>query len=139
MAVEIVMPKLSDTMEEGRILKWLKEEGDFVRKGEVVAEVETDKADMDLEVFSAGVISEIRYKEGDTVAVGTVIAVLGSDSKKDEPKKSPKPSKKKEGDANEQLDGSEEQSFLLHPFVNQGAIRGEYRVFMEYDGPDTEQ
>ncbi len=85
MAVEIVMPKLSDTMEEGRILKWLKKEGDFVSKGDVIAEVETDKADMDLEVFSSGVITEIRYQEGDTVAVGTVIALLGGDSKKDAP------------------------------------------------------
>jgi Pyruvate/2-oxoglutarate dehydrogenase complex, dihydrolipoamide acyltransferase (E2) component, and related enzymes len=51
MAVEIVMPKLSDTMEEGRILRWLKNEGDFVNKGDVIAEVETDKADMDLEAF----------------------------------------------------------------------------------------
>ena len=94
MSVDIVMPKLSDTMEEGRILKWLKKEGDFVKKGEVVAEVETDKADMDLEVFSSGVISEIRYQEGDTVPVGTVIAILGGESKKEEPKK-PKEAPKK--------------------------------------------
>ena len=93
MAVEIVMPKLSDTMEEGRILKWLKKEGDFVKKGEVVAEVETDKADMDLEVFSSGVISEILYQEGDTVPVGTVIAVLGGESKKEGPKKTKEESK----------------------------------------------
>ena len=59
MAIEIVMPKLSDTMEEGRLLRWLKQEGDFVNKGEVIAEVETDKADMDLEVFSSGILTKI--------------------------------------------------------------------------------
>ncbi|HPD60932.1 MAG TPA: dihydrolipoamide acetyltransferase family protein [Thermodesulfobacteriota bacterium] len=87
MAVEIVMPKLSDTMEEGKILRWLKKEGDFVNKGDVVAEVETDKADMDLEVFSSGILTKIIYKDGDTVPVGTVIAVLGGEKTVEVPKK----------------------------------------------------
>ncbi|MDY6971202.1 MAG: dihydrolipoamide acetyltransferase family protein [Thermodesulfobacteriota bacterium] len=77
MAVEIVMPKLSDTMEEGKILRWLKKEGDYVTKGEVVAEIETDKADMELEAFSSGILSKIFFKEGETVRVGAVIALLG--------------------------------------------------------------
>ncbi len=77
MAVEIVMPKLSDTMEEGKILRWLKKEGDYVAKGEVVAEIETDKADMELEAFSSGVLSKIFFKDGETVPVGVVIALLG--------------------------------------------------------------
>ena len=96
MAVEIVMPKLSDTMEEGRILRWLKKEGDFVNKGDVIAEVETDKADMDLEVFSSGIVTKILYKEGDTVPVGTVIAVLGGEQTREVPKKvvEPLPEKK---------------------------------------------
>jgi pyruvate dehydrogenase E2 component (dihydrolipoamide acetyltransferase) len=96
MAVEIVMPKLSDTMEEGRILRWLKKEGDFVNKGDVIAEVETDKADMDLEVFSSGILSKIFYKEGDTVPVGTIIAILGGDETVKVPKKvaEPLPEKK---------------------------------------------
>ena len=74
-------------MEEGRILRWLKKEGDFVNKGEVIAEVETDKADMDLEVFSSGILTKILYKEGDTVPVGTVIAVLGREEIEEVPKK----------------------------------------------------
>jgi pyruvate dehydrogenase E2 component (dihydrolipoamide acetyltransferase) len=96
MAVEIVMPKLSDTMEEGRILRWLKKEGDFVNKGDVIAEVETDKADMDLEVFSSGILTKIFYKEGDTVPVGTVIAVLGGEQTAEVSKKvvEPLPEKK---------------------------------------------
>ena len=96
MAIEIVMPKLSDTMEEGKVLHWLKKEGDFVNKGEVIAEVETDKADMDLEVFSSGILTKILYKEGDTVPVGTVIAVLGGEATAEVPKKvvEPFPEKK---------------------------------------------
>jgi len=95
MAIEIVMPKLSDTMEEGKILHWLKKEGDFVNKGEVIAEVETDKADMDLEVFSTGILTKILYKEGDTVPVGTVIAVLGGEETAEVPKKVVEPLPKK--------------------------------------------
>jgi pyruvate dehydrogenase E2 component (dihydrolipoamide acetyltransferase) len=82
MAIEIVMPKLSDTMEEGKIIRWLKKEGDYVTKGEVVAEIETDKADMDLEAFSSGILSKILFKEGETVPVGTVIAILGEGDEK---------------------------------------------------------
>ena len=76
MSVEIVMPKLSDTMEEGTILKWLKQVGDRVAAGEVIAEVETDKADMELEAYDEGVLSEVRVAEGQSAPVGAVIAVL---------------------------------------------------------------
>lgn len=76
MPIEITMPKLSDTMEEGTILRWLKRVGDSVAQGEVLAEVETDKADMELEAEQSGTLSEIRIKEGDVATVGTVIAVL---------------------------------------------------------------
>jgi pyruvate dehydrogenase E2 component (dihydrolipoamide acetyltransferase) len=76
MSIEITMPKLSDTMEEGTILRWLKGVGDPVAKGDVLAEVETDKADMELEAEQGGTLSEIRIKEGDAAAVGAVIAVL---------------------------------------------------------------
>jgi pyruvate dehydrogenase E2 component (dihydrolipoamide acetyltransferase) len=76
MSVEIVMPKLSDTMEEGTILKWLKHEGDEVSRGEVLAEVETDKADMELEAAEEGVLREIKIGEGESAAVGAVIALV---------------------------------------------------------------
>ena len=75
------MPRLSDTMEEGKILKWLKNVGDQVADGDVLAEVETDKANMELEAFDAGVLSEIRVAEGDAAPVGAVIAILGGDAK----------------------------------------------------------
>ena len=76
MPTEITMPKLSDTMEEGTILRWYKHEGEHVEAGEVLAEVETDKADMEVEASASGTLSEIRVQEGASAAVGAVIAVL---------------------------------------------------------------
>ncbi|GAC1474131.1 MAG: pyruvate dehydrogenase complex dihydrolipoamide acetyltransferase [Ktedonobacteraceae bacterium] len=75
---EINMPRLSDTMQEGTITRWLKKPGDKVKKGEVVAEVETDKANMEIESFSAGVLEQILVKEGETVAIGQPIATVGT-------------------------------------------------------------
>jgi pyruvate dehydrogenase E2 component (dihydrolipoamide acetyltransferase) len=74
------MPKLSDTMEEGKILRWLKHPGDQIHHGEPIAEVETDKADMVMEAFDDGLLDEIRVKEGESAKVGAVIAVLRSAS-----------------------------------------------------------
>ncbi len=76
MPIEITMPKLSDTMEEGTILRWFKRVGDRVDQGEVLAEVETDKADMELEAERAGTVTEIRVPEGAAASVGAVLAVL---------------------------------------------------------------
>jgi len=79
MAIEIVMPKLSDTMEEGKILKWLKNVGDKIEIGDIIAEVETDKADMEMEALDAGVLAELRVQEGEAAPVGAVIAILSED------------------------------------------------------------
>lgn len=79
MAIEILMPRLSDTMEEGKILKWLKKVGDHVEVGDMIAEVETDKADMEMEALDAGVLAEIRVQEGESAPVGAVIAILSED------------------------------------------------------------
>src|SRR5512147_1665087 len=76
MSMDIVMPKLSDTMEEGKILRWLKHAGDAITAGEVIAEVETDKADMELEAAESGVLTAIQVPAGESAAVGAVIAVL---------------------------------------------------------------
>jgi pyruvate dehydrogenase E2 component (dihydrolipoamide acetyltransferase) len=76
MSTEITMPKLSDTMEEGKILRWLKHAGDQVHHGEPIAEVETDKADMVMESFDDGLLDEIKVREGETAKVGAVIATL---------------------------------------------------------------
>ncbi|HXN13087.1 MAG TPA: dihydrolipoamide acetyltransferase family protein [Candidatus Acidoferrales bacterium] len=78
MSNEITMPKLSDTMEEGKILRWLKHPGDKIARGEAIAEVETDKADMVLESFEEGVLDQIKLNEGESAPVGAVIALLKS-------------------------------------------------------------
>ncbi|HEY6009271.1 MAG TPA: dihydrolipoamide acetyltransferase family protein [Geobacteraceae bacterium] len=78
MATDVTMPKLSDTMTEGRLISWKKGVGEHVDRGEVIAEVETDKANMELEAFGSGTLVEIRVKAGETVSVGTVIAVIGA-------------------------------------------------------------
>ncbi len=78
MPTEITMPQLSDTMSEGTVVKWLKREGDKVAANEKIAEVETDKAVMEMESFDAGTLAVIVAKEGDKVAVGKPIAVLAS-------------------------------------------------------------
>ena len=76
MSNEITMPKLSDTMEEGKIIRWLKHPGDEIHHGDELAEVETDKADMVLEAFDDGVLDEVKLKEGESAPVGAVIATL---------------------------------------------------------------
>jgi pyruvate dehydrogenase E2 component (dihydrolipoamide acetyltransferase) len=80
MATDITMPKLTDTMAEGTIVRWLKHVGDRVTAGDILAEVETDKADMELEAAHSGVVTAIKVNEGDTAPVGAVIAVLGAEN-----------------------------------------------------------
>jgi len=77
MAEDIVMPRLSDSMEEGTILKWMKSVGDEVAVGDELAEIETDKANMVFEADSAGTLIEIVADEGDTLPIGDVIARVG--------------------------------------------------------------
>ncbi len=78
MASRVVMPKLSDTMEEGRILRWLKEEGDQIETGQALAEVETDKATVEMEAYTNGTLRKVFAPQGATVKVGNLIAVVGA-------------------------------------------------------------
>jgi pyruvate dehydrogenase E2 component (dihydrolipoamide acetyltransferase) len=82
MPAEITMPQLSDTMTEGTVVKWFKKEGDKVQAGEVIAEVETDKANMEMEAFEGGTLAVISAPEGAKVAVGETIAILATGSEK---------------------------------------------------------
>ena len=79
MAIAVEMPKMSDTMEEGVLAAWLVEEGQAVAAGDVVAQVETDKATMDLEVYDDGVLLKRVIGEGDSVPIGGLIAILGKE------------------------------------------------------------
>ena len=74
---DVLMPRLSDTMEEGVLSQWVKHEGDQVRKGDVLAVIETDKAAMDMEAYDEGVLTKILVAEGASVPIGTPIAVIG--------------------------------------------------------------
>ncbi|MES2660324.1 MAG: dihydrolipoamide acetyltransferase family protein [Verrucomicrobiota bacterium] len=74
------MPKLSDTMTEGTLIKWHKQVGDTVEIGDILAEVETDKATMEMEAFDDGVITSILIKEGEKADIGSILAVLDGDS-----------------------------------------------------------
>jgi pyruvate dehydrogenase E2 component (dihydrolipoamide acetyltransferase) len=77
MASRVIMPKLTDSMEEGVVVKWRKAEGERVESGDVLAEIETDKAVMDLEAFASGTLLKVLVPEGTTVPSGTLIGVIG--------------------------------------------------------------
>jgi pyruvate dehydrogenase E2 component (dihydrolipoamide acetyltransferase) len=77
MATQVVMPKLSPTMEEGQVARWLKKEGDKVSMGEPIAEIDTDKATMEMQALSAGVLRKVLVQEGDSAPLGQPIAIIG--------------------------------------------------------------
>ena len=74
----VEMPKMGDTMEEGKILRWLKQVGDPVKKGEPLAEIETDKVNIEVEAFASGVLRKILVPEGDSAPIGASIALVGN-------------------------------------------------------------
>src|SRR5687767_10851487 len=109
---DVTMPRLSDSMEEGTILKWLKSDGDDVSKGEELVEIETDKANMTYEADESGTL-EIVAQEGDTLAVGETIARIGegggghpSDEDEDE---EDEPEAKEEEEEDEESDEDEDE------------------------------
>jgi len=74
----VEMPKMGDTMEEGKILRWIKQVGDPVKKGEPLAEIETDKVNIEVEAFASGVLRKILVPEGDSAPIGASIALVGT-------------------------------------------------------------
>jgi len=91
--IDVTMPRLSDTMEEGTIITWYKRPGEKVERGDVLADIETDKATVELEAFDTGILDRIDVAEGVSVAIGTVVARLrgpdeaagGADPASDQP------------------------------------------------------
>ncbi len=113
MAEVINMPRLSDTMEEGTVATWLKKVGDTVKEGDILAEIETDKATMEFESFYEGTLLHIGIKEGETANVDSLLAIIGE---KDEDisalidgKSSNKKSKKIEADSKEEEKSTEKE------------------------------
>src|SRR5680860_616458 len=128
MAEIINMPRLSDTMEEGVVAKWLKKVGDKVEEGDILAEIETDKATMEFESFSEGTLLYIGLEEGETAPVDSLLAIIGekgedisalleggkkSDDKKEDVKPEDKEAQKseeedvKESESVSEVEGSE--------------------------------
>ncbi len=79
MSVEIVMPRLSDTMDKGTVARWNKQSGEAVKRGDVLLEIETDKANMELESYADGILARIMVKEGETAPVGAPIGIVAAD------------------------------------------------------------
>ena len=80
MSVEVVMPQMGESITEGTVSKWLKQVGDTIEKDEPILEISTDKVDAEVPSPGAGVLLDIRVQEGETVEVGTVVAVIGDES-----------------------------------------------------------
>ncbi len=74
--MDVLMPQLGETVAEGKITQWFKAAGDTVKPGEALFEIETDKTSMEVEATAAGVLAEIRAGQGETVPVGTIVAVI---------------------------------------------------------------
>ena len=82
MEIKILMPALSPTMTEGNLTKWYVKEGDMIKAGDLIAEVETDKATMEVEAVDEGIVKELLHKEGkESIAVNTPIAILVDENK----------------------------------------------------------
>src|SRR3954453_3125900 len=77
MATDVVMPQMGESIAEGTIVRWIKKVGDKVDRDEPLFEISTDKVDAEIPSPAAGVVSEIRVKEGETVAVNSIVAVIG--------------------------------------------------------------
>jgi pyruvate dehydrogenase E2 component (dihydrolipoamide acetyltransferase) len=96
MATDVTMPRLSDSMEEGTVLRWLKSVGDEVKRGDELVEIETDKANMTYEATDEGVLLEIVAQEGDTLPIGETIARIGEAGKAPSDGKAPEPKQEEE-------------------------------------------
>src|SRR5580692_3157596 len=78
MATDVVMPQMGESIAEGTIVRWIKKVGDKVDRDEPLFEISTDKVDAEIPAPAAGVVTEIRHQEGETVPVNTVVAVIGT-------------------------------------------------------------
>ena len=163
MAEVVNMPRLSDTMEEGVVAKWLKQEGDTVEEGEILAEIETDKATMEFESFHDGVLLYQGIKEGDGAPVDSLLAIIGEegedvqkiinnqdnddsddDSSSDTDKKE-EPSESKEDDSQNQSDNEEDADMpddvevVTMPRLSDTMEEGTVAQWLKKEGDDVEE
>ena len=121
---EIVMPQLSDSMEEGKLVSWKVKPGDSVKTGDVIAEVESDKAIMEVQTFKKGTVKELLVKEGDEAPVGTVIARIDVGSEQvatssEKPKENEERSKEQVVSSSEQLKSEQRVTSSEQPNKNE--------------------
>jgi pyruvate dehydrogenase E2 component (dihydrolipoamide acetyltransferase) len=142
---ELIMPKAGDAMTEGKVVRWYKQPGDAVKKGEAVAEIETDKVNLDLEAEADGTLGQHAANEGDMVPVGNVLARILAEGEKDEAPAAPKEEPKKE-EAPKQDDGKaakaeepkEDEPPQRRATDKKDSVRhstGEYGETVEHKGP----
>ena len=120
MASDVTMPRLSDSMEEGTVLKWLVDEGAEVKRGEPLVEIETDKANMTYDADSDGVLVEIVAQEGDTLPIGEVIARIGEEGEAKSSGAAEEPSGEEEASAEADEAASDEEAAEAEPAKAEG-------------------
>lgn len=162
MAEVINMPRLSDTMEEGVVAKWLKKVGDKVEVGDMLAEIETDKATMEFESFNEGVLLHIGIEEGETAPVDTLLAIIGEkgedissllegdkksskdDSKKDDkaPAEGEEKEEEKDKSKNENESGGdipEDVEVITMPRLSDTMVEGTVAKWIKQEGDKVEE
>ena len=154
MAEVIKMPRLSDTMEEGTVAKWLKQKGDKVEEGDILAEIETDKATMEFESFYEGTLLHIGVEEGDGAPVDALLAIIGeegedisellkggddSDEKSKDSKKEEKP--EETDDTSEEADGEvpEGVEIINMPRLSDTMEEGTVAAWLKKEGDKVEE
>jgi pyruvate dehydrogenase E2 component (dihydrolipoamide acetyltransferase) len=139
---EVVMPRLSDSMEEGKIIKWRVKEGDAVREGQVLAEIESDKAVMELECFHDGRLAQILQGDGAEVAVGQVIATIAGAGEEVAPKLSGKggmPTPPLRGHASGEGENMPSERRAGHATPDNGAVPESSATPHDFPMPDAAQ
>lgn len=133
---EIIMPKMGDAMTEGKVVRWYKQPGDAVKKGEALAEIETDKVNLDLEAEDEGTLGAHVASEGQMVAVGGVLARILAKGEKDEAAPAPAPAKKEDKkDEKQPEEKAEPQRRATDKKDSVKHTTGEYHEAIEQKGP----
>ncbi|QTE22781.1 pyruvate dehydrogenase complex dihydrolipoamide acetyltransferase [Polaribacter cellanae] len=156
MATVINMPRLSDTMEEGVVAQWLKKVGDKVEEGDILAEIETDKATMEFESFHEGVLLHIGVQEGETSPVDTLLAIIGEEgedisdllaggssdeksAKKEESKEDKKENSKEENSNDDSAETPEGVNVITMPRLSDTMTDGTVATWLKKEGDAVEE